>query len=68
MVRNWLTEETVKQIVIRNLDDSVLLGLKKIAWMDGGTPEETARRLLIEAVRVRNIRPLDPIRVNEPVA
>ena len=68
MMRNWPTEETVKQIVIRNLDDSVLLGLKKIAWVDGGTPEETARRLLIEAVRVRNIRPLHPLRVNEPVA
>lgn len=55
----------MKQIVIRNLDDSVLLGLKKIAWMDGGTPEETARRLLIEAVRVRNIRPA--VRATEPV-
>lgn len=57
----------MKQIVIRNLDDSVLLGLKKIAWMDGGTPEETARRLLIEAVRARSTRQLHPFRTNEPV-
>lgn len=68
MVRKSLTEETMKQIVIRNLDDCVLLGLKKIAWMDGGTPEETARRLLIEAVRARNIRQLHPLRVTEPAA
>ncbi|HEX5280401.1 MAG TPA: hypothetical protein VFW28_09995 [Micropepsaceae bacterium] len=56
----------MKQIVIRNLDDSVLLGLKKIAWMDGGTPEETARRLLIEAVRARDNRQPHPFRVTEP--
>lgn len=68
MMRNWLTEETVKQIVIRNLDDSVLLGLKKIAWMDGETPEQTARRLLIEAVRARNIRQMHPFRATEPAA
>ena len=58
----------MKQIVIRNLDDSILFGLKKIAWMDGGTPEETARRLLIEAVRARNNRQLHPVRITEPAA
>ena len=58
----------MKQIVIRNLDDSVLLGLKKIAWMDGETPEETARRLLIEAVRARNAGPRQPFRAAEPAA
>lgn len=56
----------MKQIIIRNLDDSILLGLKKIAWMDGETPEETARRLLIEAVRVRHIKPPHPLRATEP--
>lgn len=61
-----LTEETVKQIVIRNLDDSVILGLKKIAWVDGGTPEEAARRLLIEAVQSHSARPR-PSRSAEPV-
>jgi len=58
----------MKQIVIRNLDDSILVGLKKIAWMDGGTPEETARRLLIEAVRARDNRQPYPFRVTEPAA
>lgn len=58
----------MRQIVIRNLDDSVLLGLKKIAWMDGETPEETARRLLIEAVRARSPQRTHPLRVTEPAA
>lgn len=57
----------MKQIIIRNLDDSVLLGLKKIAWMDGETPEETARRLLIEAVRARSSTQLHSLRLTEPV-
>ena len=43
----------MKEIVIRNLDDSVIHMLKKIAWMDGKSPEDTARRLLIEAVYSR---------------
>lgn len=68
MAEEMASEETVKQIVIRNLDDSVLLGLKKIAWMDGETPEQTARRLLIEAVRARNIRQMQPSRAVEPAA
>ena len=46
----------MKQIVIRNLDDSVIHRLKKIAWMEGKPPEETARRLLIEAVQSRALR------------
>ena len=58
----------MKQIVIRNLDDSVLLGLKKIAWMDGDTPEETARRLLIEAVNSRSRCPQANSRSVEPTA
>ncbi len=58
----------MRQIVIRNLDDSVLLGLKKIAWMDGETPEECARRLLIEAVQARSTPRLHPLRATEPVA
>ena len=58
----------MRQIVIRNLDDSVLLGLKKIAWIDGGTPEETARRLLIEAVRARDTWQPQPLRATEPAA
>ena len=41
----------MKQITIRNLEDAVIHRLKKIAWMDGKSPEETARRLLIEAVQ-----------------
>lgn len=57
----------MRQIVIRNLDDSVLVGLKKIAWMDGETPEQTARRLLIEAVRTRTTQP-QPFRASEPAA
>lgn len=68
MAAEMASEETVKQIVIRNLDDSVLLALKKIAWMDGEKPEQTARRLLIEAVRVRDIRQMQPFRATEPVA
>ena len=43
----------MKQIVIRNLDDSVIHRLKRIAWMSGESPEETARRLLMEAIRAR---------------
>jgi plasmid stability protein len=57
----------MRQIVIRNLDDTVLVGLKKIAWMDGETPEQTARRLLIEAVRTRTTQP-QPFRASEPAA
>ena len=56
----------MKQVVIRNLDDSILLGLKKIAWRNGETPEQCARRLLIEAVRFRDLQ--QPIRVTAPAA
>lgn len=47
----------MKQITIRNLEDSIVHRLKKIAWVDGKSPDETARRLLIEAVQARSARP-----------
>src|SRR6266566_6373233 len=56
----------VKQIVIRNLDDSVIHMLKKIAWMDGKSPEDTARRLLIEAVYSRMASVRAAMRATEP--
>lgn len=43
----------MKEIIIRNLDDSVIHMLKKIAWMEGKSPDDAARRLLIEAVYSR---------------
>jgi plasmid stability protein len=46
----------MNQIVIRNLDDEILQGLKQIAWQDGRTPAEMAQRLLIDAVRSRASR------------
>jgi plasmid stability protein len=58
----------MKQIVIRNLDDSVIHRLKKIAWMDGKSPEETARRLLIEAIHSRTAYPHAAARPVEPAA
>ena len=57
----------MKQIVIRNLDDSVIHRLKKIAWMEGKSPEETARRLLIEAVQSRTAFSIALLRA-EPAA
>ena len=47
----------MKQIIIRRLDDSIIHMLKKIAWMDGRTPDETARMLLIEAIQHRATSP-----------
>jgi plasmid stability protein len=58
----------MKQIVIRNLDDSVIHRLKKIAWMNGESPEETARRLLIEAIHSRVTGPHAPAHSVEPTA
>jgi plasmid stability protein len=43
-------------IVIRNLDDDILQKLKQLAWQEGRPPEETARRILIEAVKARASR------------
>ena len=47
----------MKQITIRNLDDSIVHRLKKIAWAEGASPDETARRLLIEAIQSRTAHP-----------
>ena len=47
----------MKHIVIRNLDDAVIHRLKKIAWAEGASPDETARRLLIEAIQHRTAHP-----------
>ena len=46
-----LKEDNMKQIVIRNLEDAVVHRLKKSAWMNGNSPEEMARQLLIEAIQ-----------------
>jgi plasmid stability protein len=46
----------MKQITIRDLEDSVVHRLKKIAWAEGVPPDETARRLLIEAIQSRTAR------------
>jgi len=43
----------MKQIAIRDLDDSVIHMLKKIAWTEGKSPDDVARRLLIEAIYSR---------------
>ena len=43
-------------IVIRNLDDEILQKLKQVAWQEGRLPDDMARRLLIEAIRVRASR------------
>jgi len=48
----------MKQIVIRNLEDSLIHRLKKIAWAEGAPPDETARRLLIEAIQSHTARSL----------
>ncbi len=46
----------MNQIVIRNLDDEIVQRLKKIAWQEGRPPEDMARRLFVEAIRVRATR------------
>ena len=43
----------MQQITIRKLDDHVIHMVKKIAWMNGQSPEDAARKLLIEAVQAR---------------
>ncbi len=48
----------MKQIVIRNVEDPIMLRLKKIAWAEGASPDETARRLLIEAIQLHTARPV----------
>jgi plasmid stability protein len=40
----------MEQITIRNLDDSLVHRLRKIAWAEGISPDETARRLLMGAL------------------
>ncbi len=46
----------MNEIVIRNLDDTIVQQLRQIAWQEGRPLEETARRLLAEAVSLRAIR------------
>jgi len=46
------------QVIIRNLEDHIIHRLKKIAWAEGASPDETARRLLIEAIQLRAARPI----------
>jgi plasmid stability protein len=46
----------MKPIVLRNLDDDILQKLKQARMAGGRTPEEMAKRLLIEAVRTRASR------------
>ena len=46
----------MNQIVIRNLDDEIVQRLKQIAWQEGRPPEDMARRLFVEAVRLRATR------------
>ena len=48
----------MKQMMIRNLDDAVIFMLKKIAWAEGASPDDMARRLLIEAIQSRTAHPL----------
>jgi hypothetical protein len=40
------------------LEDSLIHRLKKIAWAEGAPPDETARRLLIEAIQSHTARSL----------
>ena len=47
----------MKQITIRNLDDSIVHRLKKIAFAEGVSPDETSRLLLIEAIQSRTAHP-----------
>ena len=56
----------MKQIIIRNLDDSVIHRLKKIAWAEGASPDDTARRLLTEAIQQRAANPLQRSSADAP--
>jgi len=51
-------EKFMKQIIIQNLEDSLIHRLKKIAWAEGAPPDETARRLLIQAIQSHTAHPL----------
>ena len=54
------------QIVIRNLEDIIIQRLKQLAWQDGRSFDDMARRLLVEAVRSRAARrPLDIVDLND---
>ena len=56
----------MNQIVIRNLDDIIVQRLKQLAWQDGRSFDDMARRLLVEAVRSRSARrPLAEIDSND---
>ena len=46
----------MNQIVIRNLDDIIIQKLKLLAWQEGRSFDDMARRLLVEAVRSRAAR------------
>ena len=48
----------MKQIIIRNLEDPIIHRLKIIAWAEGASPGETARRLLLEAIQRRTAGPV----------
>ena len=48
--------ELVNRIMIRKLDDEIARKLKQLAWHEGRSPEDVARRLLIEAVNSRAAR------------
>jgi plasmid stability protein len=56
----------MNQIVIRNLDDIIIQRLKQLAWQDGRSFDDMARRLLVEAVQSRAARrPLADIVSND---
>ena len=58
--------KAMNQIVIRNLDDIIIQRLKQLAWQDGRSFDDMARRLLVEAVRSRAARrPLAEIDSND---
>ena len=54
--RNAESVNAMNQIVIRNLDDIIIQRLKQLAWQDGRSFDDMARRLLVEAVRSRAAR------------
>jgi antitoxin FitA len=47
----WLGEETMAQLMVRNLDDDVALRLKQRAARRGRSMEEEVRRVLRDSVR-----------------
>ena len=48
--------DAMNQIIIRNLDDIIIQRLKQLAWQEGRSFDDMARRLLVEAVRSRAAR------------